>query len=60
VSSSSDVAICLNVPFNGMVGWETMYAATPAWTPVDTTSSAAQRPAATSAMVFDVDLWFCE
>jgi hypothetical protein len=30
VFSSFDVAICLNVPFNGMVGWETMYAATPA------------------------------
>jgi hypothetical protein len=35
------------------VGWETMYAATPTWTPVDTTSSVAQSAAATSAMIAD-------
>jgi len=27
VLSSGAVAICLNVPFNGIVGWDTMYAA---------------------------------
>jgi hypothetical protein len=32
-----------------------MYAATPTWTPVDTTSSVAQSAAATSAMI--VDAW---
>jgi hypothetical protein len=29
VWSSGAVAICLNVPFKGMEGWETMYAAMP-------------------------------
>lgn len=53
VWSSGAVAICLNVPLRGMVGWETMYAATPTWTPVDTTSSVAQSAAATSAMIGD-------
>jgi hypothetical protein len=59
VLSSGAVAICRNVPFNGMVGWETMYAAMPTCTLVDTTSSAAQRPA---AMVTGSggNLWFCE
>ena len=52
--SSGAVAICLNVPLRGIVGWETMYAATPTWTPVDTTSSVAQSAAATSAMTVDV------
>jgi hypothetical protein len=54
VWSSGAVAICLKVPFKGTVGWETMYAAIPTWTPVDTTSSVAQSAAATSAMIVGV------
>jgi hypothetical protein len=61
VWSSGAVAICLNVPFKGIVGCETMYAAMPTWTPVETTSSAAHKPAATSAMVIDDgNVWLYE